>query len=267
MIADVRIHALSTGTVQVKRCFLFPKAGLRRQLALFMPDEWSDPLPIHVWAIEHDDRLIVVDAGETAGVNNVPFARFGITPDQELPSALGAAGLKLADVDTVVVTHMHGDHMDGAVHAPGSVLVHGEELDFSRSAGARFLQKVLRQPIPAGIDFQRLTLDDGPFGAFERSKRLTDDGRVVAIATPGHTPAHISVIAVDDDGNHVLLAGDATDTLEQLQARRADAIGPKPAVSIATLDRILAHAREHPTVYLPSHDSESAARLRERVTL
>jgi hypothetical protein len=224
MIADVRIHALSTGTVQVKRCFLFPKAGLRRQLALFMPDEWSDPLPIHVWAIEHDDRLIVVDAGETAGVNNVPFARFGITPDQELPSALGAAG-------------------------------------------ARFFQKVLRQPIPAGIDFQRLTLDDGPFGAFERSKRLTDDGRVVAIATPGHTPAHISVIAVDDDGNHVLLAGDATDTLEQLQARRADAIGPKPAVSIATLDRILAHAREHPTVYLPSHDSESAARLRERVTL
>jgi N-acyl homoserine lactone hydrolase len=267
MIADVKIHALTTGTVQVKHCFLFPKRGLRRQLSLFMPDEWSDPLPIHVWAIEHDGGLIVVDTGEVVSVNNVPFARFGLTREQELPAVFTAAGLDLGAVDTVVLTHMHGDHMDGAVHAPGPVLVHGEELDFSRSIGARFFQRVLRQPVPAGVDFQRLTLDDGRFGAFERSKRLTDDSRVVAVATPGHTPAHISVIAVDDDGNHVLLAGDATDTLEQLHARRADAIGPRPAVSIATIDRILAHAREHPTVYLPSHDLESAARLSARVTL
>ena len=170
MIADVKIHALTTGTVQVKHCFLFPKRGLRRQLSLFMPDEWSDPLPIHVWAIEHDGRLIVVDTGEVASVNNVPFARFGLTREQELPAVFTAAGLNLGAVDTVVLTHMHGDHMDGAVHAPGPVLVHGEELDFSRSIGARFFQKVLRQPVPAGVDFQRLTLDDGPFGAFERSK-------------------------------------------------------------------------------------------------
>jgi N-acyl homoserine lactone hydrolase len=64
-----------------------------------------------------------------------------------------------------------------------------------------------------------------------------------------------------------MLAGDATDTVEQLLARRHDAIGPKPAVHVATLDRILAHAREHPTVYLPSHDIDSAARLRDGTTL
>jgi hypothetical protein len=52
----------------------------------------------------------------------------------------------------------------------------------------------------------------------------------------------------------VMLAGDATDTLEQLHARRADAVGPDPAVHVATLDTILAHCAGHPTVYLPSHD-------------
>ena len=52
-------------------------------------------------------------------------------------------------------------------------------------------------------------------------------------------------------------------SLEQLLARRHDAVGPKPAVSVATIDRILAHAREHPTVFLPSHDPDSAARLAE----
>src|SRR3954449_4984505 len=263
----MRIHALTTGTVQVKQSFLFPKRGPRRQLALLMPDAWSEPLPIHVWAIEHDGALIVVDTGERAGVTDVPFARFQVAPDQELPNALTAEGLDLDAADVVVLTHLHGDHMDGADHVAGPVLVHEEEWKFAHATSSRVMQKLLRQPLPSGVDFQPFTLDDGVFGAFERSKRLTDDGRVVAVPTPGHTPAHISVIATDDDGKHVLLAGDATDTLEQLHARRADAIGPKPAVGIATIDRILAHAGEHPTVFLPSHDPDSVTRLRKRETL
>jgi hypothetical protein len=64
-----------------------------------------------------------------------------------------------------------------------------------------------------------------------------------------------------------MLAGDATDTLEQLHARRADAVGPDPAVHRATLERILAHCAAHPTVYLPSHDPDSARRLREATTV
>jgi glyoxylase-like metal-dependent hydrolase (beta-lactamase superfamily II) len=64
-----------------------------------------------------------------------------------------------------------------------------------------------------------------------------------------------------------MLAGDATDTLEQLHARRPDAIAPKPAVSVATMDAILSHGRDHPTVFLPSHDPESSARLESRTTL
>jgi glyoxylase-like metal-dependent hydrolase (beta-lactamase superfamily II) len=263
----MKIHPLTTGTVRVKHSFLFAGTGIRRQLDLILPDEWSDPLPIHVWAIEHDGRLIVVDTGEVATANDVPFARFDVRPDQELPHALAGAGLAVGDIDQVVITHLHGDHMDGAVHARGPVLVHDEELAFSRTAGSRFFQKVLRQPIPKAVEFRALKLDDGPFGAFDRSKALTSDGRVVVVPTPGHTPGHISVVAVDDAGRHVFLAGDTTDTLEQLHARRHDAVGPKPAVSVATIDRILAHARENQTVYLPSHDPQSAARLAAATTV
>ncbi len=82
----MQIHALSTGTVTVKRSFLFPKAGWRRQVDLFLPGPWSDPLPIHCWAIEHDGRLLLVDTGEIATARNVPFARFDVTPEQELPA-------------------------------------------------------------------------------------------------------------------------------------------------------------------------------------
>jgi len=263
----MRIHALTTGTVRLKHAFLYAKSGLRRQFDLFLPGPWSDPVPIHCWAIEHAGRLILADTGETAAVHDLPFARFDVTPEQELPGALAAAGLALADVETAVLTHMHGDHMDGGIHLRGTVLVHDRELMFSRTRGARIAQRLFRQPVPVGVDFRPVALDDGPFGAFAQSRPLSDDGRILAVASPGHTPGHISILCIDDEGRHVLLAGDATDTLEQLHARRPDAVAPKPAVSVATMEAILAHGREHPTVYLPSHDPESVARLDAGATL
>lgn len=263
----MKIHALSTGTVRVKDAFLHAATGLARQPRLFFPGPFTDPLPIHVWVVEHAGRRLLVDTGETTAGRDIPFARFDVTTEDELPGALATLGLTVADIDEAILTHMHGDHMDGAVHLPGPVLVHDAELAYTRTATARFFSRVLRQPIPAGVDFRPVALDGGPFGAFAASRRLTEDGRVVAVATPGHTPGHISVVCVDDDGRHVLLAGDATDTLEQLHDRRADAVGPDPAIHVATLDRILAHGRRYPTIYLPSHDPASAARLQDGTVL
>ncbi len=263
----MRIHALSTGTVTLKHSFLYASAGWRRQLDLLLPSEWLAPVPIHCWAVEHDGRLLVVDTGETADVKNIPFARFQVTADDELPAMVAAAGLNLADADTVVLTHMHGDHMDGAVHVKGPVLVHDEELAFTHARQAKVMAKLLRQPVPAGVDWKPFALDGGPFGAFPRSRPLTDDGRIMAVDTAGHSPGHVSIICIDDDGRHVMLAGDTSDTLEQLHALRPDAVAPKPALYVATLRRILEHGRAHPTVYLPSHDTESVARLTGGETL
>jgi N-acyl homoserine lactone hydrolase len=263
----MRIHALTTGSVRVKHSFLFPSRGPRRQLDLFLPGPWSDPIPIHCWAIEHAGRLLLVDTGESATARNVPFAHFEVTREQELPGAMAEVGLSLGDVSEVVLTHHHGDHVDGLVHVPAPASISKAELEFVGTPFSRVMRRVLRQPLPPGFAPRSLLFEGGRFGAFPRSRALSDDGRIVAVETPGHTPGHISVICVDDADRHVMLAGDATDTLEQLHARRPDAIGPDPTVHIATLETILAHCAQHPTVYLPSHDPESAARLAGAVTV
>jgi N-acyl homoserine lactone hydrolase len=263
----MKIHALTTGTVSVKHCFLFPRHGPRRQLDLFLPGAFSEPLPIHCWAIEHDGVLRLVDTGETAAARNVPFAQMHVRQDQELPAAMAAAGLELGDVSEVVLTHAHGDHMDGLAHIHSRVVVNEAELRFTGSPMARVMRRVLRQPLPAGFAPEPFALDGGPFGAFARSRALSSDGRIVAVDTPGHTPGHISVICVDDAGNHVMLAGDATDSLEQLHSLRPDAIGPDTEVHVATMKTILAHCTRHPTVYLPSHDPESVARFAKEITV
>jgi N-acyl homoserine lactone hydrolase len=263
----MKIHVLTTGAVRVKHSFLFPSPGPRRQLDLFMPGPFSDPLPIHCWAIEHEDALRLVDTGETAAARNVPFARPEVTHEQELPAAMAAAGLSLDGVSEVVITHAHGDHINGLVHTGGRVLINETELRFLRSPMPRVMRRLLRQPLPSGFAPEPFVLDGGPFGAFPRSRALSDDGRIVAVETPGHTPGRISVICVDDSGRHVMLAGDATDTIEQLHALRADAVAPDTRVHSATLETILAHCAHHPTVYLPSHDPQSARRVAAATTV
>jgi N-acyl homoserine lactone hydrolase len=263
----MKVHALQTGTVRVKHSFLFPGGGVRRQLDLFTPGDWSDPLPIHCWAIEHEGVLRLVDTGETTAARNVPFARMEVTREQELPAAMAAAGLSLDDVSEVVLTHAHGDHIDGLLHVRCRATSNEVELRYVAAPFPRVMRRVLRQPLPPGFAPEPFALDGGQFGAFARSRALSADGRIVAVDTPGHTPGHVSVICVDDAGNHVMLAGDATDSLEQLQVLRADAIAPDPKVHIATMQTILDHCAEHPTVYLPSHDPGSAARLAGAITV
>lgn len=263
----MRIHALQSGSAVVKEAFLHPAPGLRGRLDLLLPGPFAPPMPIHFWLIEHAGQRILVDTGETATAKDLPFARYHVTPADELPGALAGVGLTPADVDTVILTHLHSDHADGTVHVTGPVLVGDEEWRTATGFAGRLRQRITRAPLPADVDFRPVALGDGPFGSFAATRRLTEDGRVLAVATPGHTAGHLSVIAIDDEGRHVLLAGDATDSLEQLLARRPDPVAPKPAVQVESIHRILAHGREHPTVFLPAHDPESPARLAAKTTL
>ena len=67
----MKVHAIQTGLVRIKRRQVEPVAsGLRRRVDTLLDRQWSDWLPIHAWVIEHPGGPIVVDAGETARVND-----------------------------------------------------------------------------------------------------------------------------------------------------------------------------------------------------
>ncbi len=260
----MKIQAIQTGDVLLKEAFLRPKPGLRHRLDLLLAGPFADPVPLHAWVIEHEGQRILVDTGETTHVKNLPFAQYRVSSEDELPHAVRRVGLSVGDIDTAIVTHTHSDHADGAIYLDIPVLVSDTEWAFANSVAGRVVQRISRAPLPAGVDFKPFALQDGPFGAFAASRKLTDDGRVLAVATPGHTPGHVSVIAIDDDGLHVLLAGDATDSLEQLKSRRPDPVARDPKALLDTIDRIHRHAAEHPTVYIPAHDPMSKSRLDAR---
>lgn len=115
-----------------------------------------------------------------------------------ISGALAAAGYAAEDVDVVVITHMHGDHIgglmtDGAPTFPNARYVtgsaefnHWDSTDNERFAG-------MVKPLAEKMTF----LDDGGSVA----------SGITAMAAFGHTPGHMTYM-LESEGEQVLIFGD-----------------------------------------------------------
>jgi N-acyl homoserine lactone hydrolase len=271
----VKIHAIQTGTVAVKtRQVEGVGSGIRRQLNMFLDREWTDPLPIYAFAIEHPEGVIVVDTGETARVSDPgyfprwhPYFRLGVRewvqPEDEIGPQLERLGIAPADVARVVLTHLHTDHAGGLDHFPDSeVLVSRTELETASGLRGR-IGGYPNNRWPDGFDPTAIDLPQVPYGPFSESMTLTEAGDVTIVPLPGHTRGQIGVV-VEDGDRAILLAGDSSYTEELMVRGVVDGPAPDDKAAHLTHHRIRELAAATPTVYLVAHDPDTAARLAER---
>jgi len=269
----MKVHAIQTGQVRIKTAQVEGRGhGLSRRLAIFTDAIWTDWLPTYAWAIETAEGVIVVDTGQGAhllesGKSLHPYVRwevaFRIEPEQEIGPQLRALGIGARDVKRVVLTHLHMDHDGGLAHFQNSeILVAPGELRLASGTLGR-IRGYLPQRWPSWFDPAPLHLAAEPFGPFASSRRLTQAGDVIAVATPGHTADHISVVVQDGDV-HLLLAGDTSYNEALMLAGKLDGVSEDEGISGATLDAIRRFAASGPVVYLPTHDPQSADRLAAR---
>lgn len=269
----MKLHAIQTGSVRIKTAQVEGRGrGLRRRLAIFADRDWTEWLPTYAWIIDHREGVIVVDTGQGAHLLESrkslhPYVRwevaFRIDHDEEIGPQLRALGIEPRDVKRVVLTHMHMDHDGGLAHFPRSeILVAPGELR-TASGWAGRLRGYLPNRWPSWFDPTPLNLAPEAFGPFAASKRLTEAGDVVVVSTPGHTADHLSII-VEQDGTTFFLAGDTSYDERLMLAGRVDGVSADDKVASATLDAIKRLARTRRTVYLPTHDPQSAIRLASR---
>jgi len=265
----MRVHAIATGRVRVRPSQIVGRGGgLGRRLAPLFDDAWTDWLPIFVFAVEHPDGVVLVDSGANAGHMRLPrwhpyfrrAARFDVAPEQEIGPQLRRLGIGARDVRLIVLTHLHIDHDGGLAAFPRArvLAAAGERAAASGLRGR--IAGYLPQRWPAHFDPEPLTFADGPYGPFARSRRLTADGALVALPTPGHTPHHVAV-ALDDGERRLVFVGDAAYRQDNLLAGRVDGISPRAAIAVATMAKLAALAAERPTLLLPTHDPDAAGRL------
>jgi N-acyl homoserine lactone hydrolase len=271
----MKIHAIQTGTVALTTSWREGVGhGRRRLLNTLLDREWTQPLPIYAFAIEHPEGVIVVDTGETARVAEPgyfprwsPFFRFAVRervePEEEIGPQLKRLGIRPSDVRWVVMTHLHTDHAGGLHHFPDNeILVTRTELEYASGRRGR-LRGYVNKPWPAW--FRPTTIDLPPvaFGPFPGSLTLTTAGDVTLVPVPGHTPGQIGVLV--EEGDHsVFLAGDSSYTQDAMLRGAVDGVGSDEQAEQLTHERIRKYARQTPTVYLTSHDPDTALRLAER---
>ncbi|KAI1492844.1 Metallo-hydrolase/oxidoreductase [Biscogniauxia mediterranea] len=299
----VTLTFLSTGTVRVRQPMLSQpaenKVVLMRRLRSLLDSNWSAELPIGAFLISHPQGPILFDTGESPRCNDpgfLPFyspvrafSRTAIQPDDDIAAQLQRLGVRPRDLQAVVLSHLHGDHAGGLADL---VADDGPPVYVSREHWAAFGHAPVAATL-AGCNPQRwppgfaprlldpVPVDDDDAGPWPEAARVTADGRVLAVATPGHVPGHVSLVVRGHHYHHgdpartptpttYFLPGDATYTLDALDREEPDGITADPEAARQTLRLIKEFARRHRgadddgVVVLPSHDPDTPALLRDR---
>jgi len=213
-----------------------------------------DDAYVNWFLVEDGGRLTVVDTGHPSSWRS-------------LQQALAELGRSLGDIDAVVLTHAHFDHMGFARRAHEElgvpvwaheletpVVAHPWRYDHERSR----LPYFVRHP-----GFARIFAAMGRAGAlrvkgledvrtYTPGSRLDVPGGPEIVFTPGHTHGHCS-LAFRDRGT--VIAGDAIVTLNPYTTQTGPQIvaGAATADSARALDSLAALAATRAQTLLPGH--------------
>ncbi|WP_375400092.1 N-acyl homoserine lactonase family protein [uncultured Amnibacterium sp.] len=205
--------------------------------------------PVYSVLIEHPDALILYDTGyDLDHVNAVlPFEEPLQTPEQTIPAQLALCGYKPEDVDIVVNSHFHFDHVGGNKYLTNATtLVHKEELRHAKV------------PEP----FERLGYSDVSFDhPAVTYKPISGDYEIVPgvwlFETPGHTIGHYSLLIELEHERNMLFCGDAAYTRTTLEKEWIAGFHLDPTKSVEAIRRLNYLARTRDADIYPSHELAS----------
>lgn len=151
------------------------------------------------YLVEDGQRRVLIDAGAAGSIGQTG----------QLPQALAALGLKPDQIDAVIVTHMHQDHMGGLVlggknnYPNAEVYIDRRDVNHwtdpaKRNGAPDFLQPSFKMAEEVVRLYPRLQAIDG--------EREISPGISIVDLT-GHTPGHIGV-RIEDGGKSLIMVSD-----------------------------------------------------------
>lgn len=204
MLGDFEVTALSDGTVDLPVDKLLQQAPstTSKELSsayLKIPLETS----VNGYLINTGKRLVLIDTG--AG------GLFGPTLGK-LAANLKAAGYKPDDVDDILITHMHPDHVGGlaanAERVFPNATVHADKRDADFWLSQQNLDKA---PAESKGFFQGAMGSLKPYQSAQKFNGFDGKTEIVAgitaLPTYGHTPGHTSYL-VESQGQKLMVIGD-----------------------------------------------------------
>jgi glyoxylase-like metal-dependent hydrolase (beta-lactamase superfamily II) len=198
------------------------------------------------WLLRDGAETVVVDSGFDPQVGE----RRGRTCLVRPLDALRQRGVDVAAVTTVIVTHLHYDHVGNLSAFPNATFhVPRTELDFWTGPAARSYQ-FSSHVEPAEIEFLARAASEGRVRLTEGTGEVVPG--VTGIEVGGHSPGQ-QVLVVHGRSGDVVLASDAVHFYEELERER-------PFAVLHDLERmyaayaVLKQLAEDGAVVVPGHD-------------
>jgi len=208
-MSDLKIRPINTGFVTtIPKEYLFHHSVVKHVPNI--PDHRIE-MPVFTFLVEGGDKLLLVDTGmawtERANTYHHPESR---QPEgMAIHEQLAKLGYSPEDIDVVVFTHMHWDHvfyMEKFVNA--EFVAHEREIEFAFNPIALYYKSYehpalgITRPFE-GVDFTRV-----------RGETEIMPG-VRVFETFGHSPGHMSVEVDTSEGSYIC-AGDSVFVLQNL---------------------------------------------------
>jgi glyoxylase-like metal-dependent hydrolase (beta-lactamase superfamily II) len=219
-LGDMEVIALNDGVARRPLAAEFVRnAPMAEVQALLksqnLPTDYID-IPFTAFLIVAGNRRVLMDTG---------FADNGGSTTGRLMANLNAAGFKAEDIDTVILSHYHGDHINGVRNKAGQLVFpkakimvptveHAFWMDDARMAAAPEAMKGAFQNVRrvfSGIPTDQLM-------QFEPSKEVLPG--ISSVAAFGHTPGH-TLFRVESKGEKFAYLADLTN-IPEIFARNPD---------------------------------------------
>lgn len=226
-VGDIEVTSILDGVRRVK---LGASPTRSASFEQFQEALAADKLPrdeimpvFHPLLVKSGGKLIMVDTGN--GPRTLA-AGTGLTPQR-----LAAAGIDAKQIETVLISHFHGDHIGGLVTLDGAPAFPNAEIKVPLDEWNYWLDDSNMNKAAEGSNLRNAHGNvRRVFGAIP-GKNLTkyESGKevapgITALATPGHTPGHTSFVIASGSGK-LLVQADVTSGIALVFVRNPDWFG------------------------------------------
>lgn len=217
------------------------------------PTEGRVGIVVQSWLLRSAGAVIIVDTGLAAQT-----ARAGVPAGASLPDALAAAGVTPEEVDLVVCTHLHADHVGWNTRIEGGERVPAfprARYLFSRPDVDFFHPGALTEgPGRSAVVYEESVepiLRAGKAIVWDDAHTIDENLRLCL--APGHTPGH-GIMILQSGGDRAVFAGDLLHTPVQLAAPHLSSCfcHDRPAAA-RTRRAVLQWAADRAALVIPAH--------------
>jgi N-acyl homoserine lactone hydrolase len=239
--ADLALTRLDCGTQQA------PTAVNQRFSDTYAYGDLKVQLVFSCYLIKHDNDYLLWDTGHAMTTPNV-------APKVSIVDQLAKLNLKPEQVKFVGISHYHGDHTGQVASFPKATLLIGKG-DWDAISSPKPPQGVNFRP------FESWTKGEGKVEPLALDKDVFEDGSVIVLRTPGHTPGHSSLLVKLPQSGNVIISGDAVHFHENYESNGVPAFNYDRAQTLASIDRIKKIATIMKAKLIIQHDARDIDKL------